>query len=65
MDFLKSQLDRIQQQLAGLNASQKMLTGSLIVIMVMTLFYWGRYAGSPEMEPLLDQQFKIRLIINH
>ncbi len=57
MDFLKSQLDRIQQQLSGLNASQKMLTGSLVVIMVMTLLYWGRYAGTPEMQPLLDQPF--------
>lgn len=57
MDFLKGQLDKIQQQLGGLNASQKMLTGSLVAIMVMTLLWWGRYAGTAEMEPVLPQSF--------
>ncbi len=57
MDFLKGQLDKIQQQLGGLNASQKMLTGSLVAIMVMTLLWWGRYAGTSEMEPVLPQSF--------
>ena len=57
MDFLKGQLDKIQQQLGGLNASQKMLTGSLVAIMVMTLLWWGRYAGTAEMEPVLSQAF--------
>ena len=57
MDFLKGQLDKIQQQLGGLNASQKMLTGSLVAIMVMTLLWWGRYAGTAEMEPVLEQAF--------
>src|SRR5436190_9466663 len=57
MDFLKNQAQKIQQQLAGLTASQKMLTAALVVIMVMTLLYWGRYAGTAEMEPLLDQAF--------
>ena len=37
MDFLRSQLARIQQQLGTLNASQKMLTFSLVALMVMTL----------------------------
>lgn len=55
MDALKQQLLRIQQQLAGLSASQKMLTGSLVVIMIMTMFYWARYAGDSEFTPLLDQ----------
>lgn len=55
MDFLKGQLDKIQQQLGGLNASQKMLTGSLVAIMVMTLLWWGRYAGTSEMQPVLPQ----------
>ncbi len=54
MDFLKNQLDRIQQQLAGLNASQKMLTGTLVAIMIVTLIWWGRFASEPEMMPLLD-----------
>jgi flagellar biosynthesis/type III secretory pathway M-ring protein FliF/YscJ len=57
MDLLKAQLDRLQKQLAGLNSSQKMLTASLLAIMVMTLIWWGRYAGEPEMTPVLDQSF--------
>lgn len=54
MDYFKSQLDRIQQQLGGLSASQKMLTASLVAIMIMTLVWWGRYAGEAEMTPVLD-----------
>ena len=46
MDFLKTQLARIQQQLGGLTASQRMLSGTLVVIMVMTLYWWTRYASS-------------------
>ena len=57
MDFLKSQFDRIQRQLAGLSATQKMLTASLVAIMVITVVWWGRYAGESEMVPLLDQSF--------
>ena len=53
MDYLKSQLDRIQLQLKGLNASQKMLTASLVAVMVLTLLFYGRYAGQSEMEPVL------------
>src|SRR4051794_38939237 len=55
MDFLKNQIQKIQQQLSGLTASQRMLTGALVVIMVMTLLYWGRYAGTADMEPLVSQ----------
>lgn len=57
MDLFKAQIDRIQKQLAGLTASQKMLTATLVAIMVMTLVWWGRYAGEAEMEPVLDQSF--------
>lgn len=57
MDALKSQLLRIQQQLSSLSASQKMLTTALVAIMVMTLFWWGNYAGTAEMEALLDRPF--------
>ena len=53
MDLLKKQLEKIQQQLAGLSASQKMLTASLVAIMVMTFVFWGRYASNSEMEPVL------------
>ncbi len=57
MDRIKEQLARIQQQLSGLNATQKMLAVSLVAIMVMTLLWWGRYAGQVDMEPVLDQSF--------
>lgn len=57
MDLLKAQYDRISAQLAALSSSQKMLTAALVAIMVMTLIWWGRYAGDPEMEPVLDQSF--------
>ena len=55
MDAIRQQLLRMQQQLTGLSASQKMLTASLVVIMIMTMFYWSHYAGSSEMAVLLDQ----------
>lgn len=55
MDLLKSQFDRIQQQLAGLSASQKMLSACFVVIIVMTVAMWGRYAAVPEMEPLVEE----------
>ncbi len=55
MDFFKKQLETIQQNLAGLNATQKMLTGALVAIMAMTMVYWSRYAGTAEMEPVLNQ----------
>jgi flagellar biosynthesis/type III secretory pathway M-ring protein FliF/YscJ len=55
MDFLKSQLDRIQQQLSGLTASQKMLAACLVAIIVMTVAWWGRQAGSSEMAPLFQE----------
>ncbi|CAN5365769.1 hypothetical protein BH10PLA1_BH10PLA1_08910 [soil metagenome] len=55
MDYLKKQLESIQLNLAGLNATQKMLTGALVVIIAMTMVYWSHYAGTAEMEPVLNQ----------
>ncbi|HET6251156.1 MAG TPA: hypothetical protein VFE47_25970 [Tepidisphaeraceae bacterium] len=55
MDFFKSQLERIQKQLGTLTPSQKMLTAAMVAIMVMTLVWWGKYAGEPEMTSLLPQ----------
>lgn len=55
MEFLRAQWARLQQQLAGLSPSQKMLAGALVVIMIMTLAWWGLFAGKAEMEALLDQ----------
>jgi flagellar biosynthesis/type III secretory pathway M-ring protein FliF/YscJ len=57
MDLLKVQLERIQRQLSGLNATQKMLTVALTAIMVITVVWWGKYAGEAEMLPLLSQAF--------
>jgi flagellar biosynthesis/type III secretory pathway M-ring protein FliF/YscJ len=55
MDFIRAQLERIQQQLAGLSATQKMLTVALVAIMVITVLWWGKYASEAEMVPLLRQ----------
>lgn len=49
MDFLRQQWAQIQERLAGLNASQKMLVAALVVITVMTMLYWGKYASGREM----------------
>jgi flagellar biosynthesis/type III secretory pathway M-ring protein FliF/YscJ len=57
MDLLKAQLDRLQKQLVGLNATQKMLTAALAAIMVITVIWWGKYAGEAETVPLLNQSF--------
>ena len=57
MDFLKGQGQKIREQLSGLSPSQRMLAGSLVVIMLMTLVWWSRYAGSSEMVAVLEQDF--------
>jgi flagellar biosynthesis/type III secretory pathway M-ring protein FliF/YscJ len=54
MDALKLQLQRIQQQLGNLSASQKMLTASLVAIMAVTIFWWAKYAGTAEMVPVVE-----------
>jgi flagellar biosynthesis/type III secretory pathway M-ring protein FliF/YscJ len=56
MDFFKNQVVRLQQQFGQLSSSQKMLSVSLLIIMGMTLVWWGRYAGTSEMESLLGEQ---------
>ena len=55
MDAFKAQLDRVREQLAGLTGSQRMLVGTLVAVMALTLAYWGKYAGTPDMVPALDQ----------
>ena len=62
MDFLKKQLTKLQQQYATLTASQKMLAVSLVAIMVMTLIWWGKYAGQAEMEEVIAQDFPVEQI---
>jgi flagellar biosynthesis/type III secretory pathway M-ring protein FliF/YscJ len=59
MDFIRNQIGRLQQQLAGLSASQKMLSGTLVVIMMMTIVWWTRYAGDAELQPLFSQAMSV------
>ncbi|MEO1128907.1 MAG: hypothetical protein AAFX05_04265 [Planctomycetota bacterium] len=53
MDQLRRVLETIRTQLGGLTSSQKLLIGSLMVILVMTLFVVQQYTGRPSMVPLL------------
>ena len=55
MDLFKAQFDRISRQLSSLTPSQKMLTSTLVAIMVMTLIWWGKYAAEPETVALFSQ----------
>lgn len=54
MEMIKAQLLRIQQQLAGLTATQKMLTASLVAIMLITLVWWSKSAGTSDFEPVVS-----------
>ncbi|MFN9994197.1 MAG: hypothetical protein ACK54H_12715, partial [Phycisphaerales bacterium] len=45
MDQLRRILDSIAKQLGALSATQKLLIGSLVVILGMTLFLVSQYAG--------------------
>lgn len=53
MDLLKQQFQRIQEQLAALTGTQRMLVYSLVAVMVLTVLLWSRYAAAPEVVPLL------------
>jgi flagellar biosynthesis/type III secretory pathway M-ring protein FliF/YscJ len=55
MEFLKTQFSRVQEQFSHLTASQKMLAMALVVITVMTLYWWTTFAGKADMEVLFDQ----------
>ena len=55
MDRIKQQFEQLQTQLAGLTPSQKMLVGTLVAIMVVTVVWWTRFAASGEYVALLDQ----------
>ena len=55
MDAIRDQLARLQAQLAGLTASQKMLAGALVAIMAITVLWWADKAAAPELQPVLDQ----------
>ena len=55
MDAFSAQFDRVRQQLAGLTASQRMLVGTLVAVMALTVLYWGKYAAAPDLVAVLDQ----------
>ena len=55
MDRIKQQVDQLQQQLAGLSLSQKMLTATLVAVMIATVVWWAHYAANGERVALLDQ----------
>ncbi len=55
MDRLKQQFQEIQQQLAGLTASQKMLALSLAAIVAVTVVWWTSQAATGERVRLLEQ----------
>lgn len=57
MDVLRQQWLRIQQQLAGLTLSQRMLAASLVALVVLVMMYWGRWAATPERVAVLEQSF--------
>src|SRR4051812_48771125 len=49
MDQLRKILATIQKYLGGMTATQKLLIGSVVVIMLMTLFLVSQYAGAPSL----------------
>ena len=53
MGRLRGVLDIIQDYLARLSGTQKMLVASLVVIMLMTLFVVQQYATVPALEPVI------------
>lgn len=59
MERIKQQVDQLQQQLAGLTPSQKMLVGTLVAIMAITVIWWARYAADGEMVALLEQPLTV------
>jgi len=54
MDQLRRVIDTIRTQLTELSSTQKLLIGSLAVIMLMSLFLVSQYTGRPDMVPLLE-----------
>jgi flagellar biosynthesis/type III secretory pathway M-ring protein FliF/YscJ len=53
VEQLRRTLAKIQQHLGRLSASQRLLIGSLVVIMLMALFLVSQYAGKQTMVDLL------------
>lgn len=68
MDQLRRVLNTIQVSLSKLTTTQQLLIGSLVIVMLMTLFVVKQYAGKPELVPLLpgateqDQEAALRFL---
>ncbi|MCC6321596.1 MAG: hypothetical protein IT438_09210 [Phycisphaerales bacterium] len=52
MEQLRKVWQRIAEQLGRLTPSQKLLIGSLMVVLLMSLFLVSQYAGAPSMVPI-------------
>ncbi len=55
MDRVKQQLEQLRGQLSGLTPSQRMLVGTLLAVIAVTVVWWVRHAADGEMMALLDQ----------
>ena len=55
MDVLKRLITQVQAQVADLSVSQKLLIGTLLLVIPMTLWVVVTYSGSSAMLPVLDQ----------
>ena len=53
MDFISRYLAQIRAQLLGLTVSQKLLIGTLLVIMAVTVYFCVQWSAKPEMVELL------------
>jgi len=53
MDFISRYLAQIRNQLLGLTVSQKLLIGTLLVIMGVTVYFCVQYSAKPDMVELL------------
>lgn len=52
MEFVRKWMAQVNSQLAALSVSQKLLIGTVLIIMLMALFLVAQYAASPEMVKL-------------
>src|SRR5438552_1091731 len=59
MNFIRTQFDRLQQPLGGLNQNQKLVVLAILGVMIVTLVFWARSGSSPDMEPVLDQSLSL------
>ncbi len=62
MNQLRQALATIQTYLGRMTASQKLLVGSLAVIALMTFFVVSRYAASPTLVDLMQDDPNLRMV---